>query len=62
MAMPDPDRKFSVEEAFAGTRLWIFDLDNTLYPAECNLFAQIDHQRLHGSGGGLILLAARIQF
>lgn len=21
---------------------WIFDLDNTLYPAECNLFAQID--------------------
>jgi putative hydrolase of the HAD superfamily len=28
--------------AFADTRLWIFDLDNTLYPAECNLFAQID--------------------
>jgi putative hydrolase of the HAD superfamily len=21
---------------------WIFDLDNTLYPAECNLFAQMD--------------------
>ena len=21
---------------------WIFDLDNTLYPAECELFAQID--------------------
>ena len=21
---------------------WIFDLDNTLYPAECNLFAEID--------------------
>ena len=21
---------------------WIFDLDNTLYPASCNLFAQID--------------------
>jgi putative hydrolase of the HAD superfamily len=31
-------------EAFAGTRLWIFDLDNTLYPAECNLFAQIDQR------------------
>jgi putative hydrolase of the HAD superfamily len=29
-------------EAFAETRLWIFDLDNTLYPSECNLFAQID--------------------
>ena len=21
---------------------WVFDLDNTLYPAECNLFDQID--------------------
>ncbi|MDB5541613.1 MAG: pyrimidine 5-nucleotidase, partial [Devosia sp.] len=20
---------------------WVFDLDNTLYPRECNLFAQI---------------------
>jgi putative hydrolase of the HAD superfamily len=26
------------------TRLWIFDLDNTLYPSECNLFAQIDRR------------------
>lgn len=32
----------AVPEAFAETRLWIFDLDNTLYPAHCNLFAQID--------------------
>ena len=23
-------------------RVWVFDLDNTLYPAECDLFAQID--------------------
>ena len=23
---------------------WVFDLDNTLYPAECNLFAQIDQR------------------
>jgi putative hydrolase of the HAD superfamily len=23
---------------------WIFDLDNTLYPARCNLFAQIDQR------------------
>ena len=29
---------------FASTRIWIFDLDNTLYPAECNLFAQVDHR------------------
>ena len=28
--------------AFRDTRLSIFDLDNTLYPAECDLFAQID--------------------
>src|SRR5262245_30646638 len=21
---------------------WVFDLDNTLYPAACNLFAQVD--------------------
>ena len=30
--------------AFAATRCWIFDLDNTLYPAECNLFAQVDQR------------------
>lgn len=24
--------------------VWIFDLDNTLYPARCNLFAQIDRR------------------
>lgn len=29
---------------FSGTRTWIFDLDNTLYPAECNLFAQVDRK------------------
>ena len=26
---------------------WVFDLDNTLYPAECNLFDQIDIRFLH---------------
>jgi putative hydrolase of the HAD superfamily len=25
-----------------GVEAWIFDLDNTLYPASCNLFAQVD--------------------
>jgi putative hydrolase of the HAD superfamily len=29
---------------FDKTRAWIFDLDNTLYPAECNLFAQVDQK------------------
>ena len=30
--------------AFAHIDTWIFDLDNTLYPAACNLFAQVDHR------------------
>ncbi|MGE0626822.1 MAG: pyrimidine 5'-nucleotidase [Hyphomicrobiaceae bacterium] len=29
---------------FDRTSAWIFDLDNTLYPAECRLFAQIEHR------------------
>ncbi|MGH1420138.1 MAG: pyrimidine 5'-nucleotidase [Hyphomicrobiaceae bacterium] len=28
--------------SFATTNVWIFDLDNTLYPSDCNLFAQVD--------------------
>ena len=38
---PSPSR---VAQAFRDTRLWIFDLDNTLYPSECNLFAEIDRR------------------
>lgn len=30
--------------ALAGAEMWVFDLDNTLYPAHCNLFAQIDRK------------------
>jgi putative hydrolase of the HAD superfamily len=29
---------------FAHVEAWVFDLDNTLYPADCNLFAQIDRR------------------
>ena len=29
---------------FAHVETWVFDLDNTLYPADCNLFAQIDRR------------------
>ena len=29
---------------FERTEVWIFDLDNTLYPADCNLFAQVDQK------------------
>jgi putative hydrolase of the HAD superfamily len=29
---------------FSHVEAWVFDLDNTLYPANCNLFAQIDRR------------------
>ncbi len=29
-------------DKIAGTEFWVFDLDNTLYPASSNLFSQID--------------------
>jgi putative hydrolase of the HAD superfamily len=29
-------------QSFAHVTDWVFDLDNTLYPRTCNLFAQID--------------------
>lgn len=31
-------------ESHAHVDTWVFDLDNTLYPAECNLFAQVDQR------------------
>lgn len=37
-------RSGAPRRGFATTEAWIFDLDNTLYPAECNLFAQVDHR------------------
>jgi putative hydrolase of the HAD superfamily len=36
---PPPARR-----GFERTRAWIFDLDNTLYPADCNLFVQVDRK------------------
>ncbi|MEL7033574.1 MAG: pyrimidine 5'-nucleotidase [Pseudomonadota bacterium] len=30
--------------ALQDRQAWVFDLDNTLYPAECDLFAQIDQR------------------
>jgi putative hydrolase of the HAD superfamily len=30
--------------SFRRVETWIFDLDNTLYPAECNLFLQVDQR------------------
>ncbi len=40
-ADPAPSK---VPGSFDDTRIWIFDLDNTLYPAACNLFAEVDHR------------------
>jgi putative hydrolase of the HAD superfamily len=33
---------FSAPRSLSHVTDWVFDLDNTLYPRECNLFAQID--------------------
>lgn len=32
------------DATFTHVDTWIFDLDNTLYPASCNLFAQVDQR------------------
>lgn len=43
MNRPLPDRPdFSEIPDFTGIDVWVFDLDNTLYPPSCNLFAQMD--------------------
>ena len=34
----------AARRGFEHTQAWIFDLDNTLYPADCNLFAQVDQR------------------
>lgn len=39
-----PNFTGTASRGFGGTRIWVFDLDNTLYPAECNLFAQVDQR------------------
>ena len=39
-----PHRRNATAATFQHIDTWIFDLDNTLYPASCNLFAQVDHR------------------
>jgi putative hydrolase of the HAD superfamily len=34
----------AARRGFERTGTWIFDLDNTLYPADCNLFVQVDQR------------------
>jgi putative hydrolase of the HAD superfamily len=36
--------KTSTGRGFAHVNAWVFDLDNTLYPASCNLFAEVDRR------------------
>jgi putative hydrolase of the HAD superfamily len=40
----DADLPGTTQRGFDDTRVWIFDLDNTLYPSACNLFAEVDHR------------------
>jgi putative hydrolase of the HAD superfamily len=37
-----PTNATAERRGFGHVDTWIFDLDNTLYPASCNLFAQVD--------------------
>ncbi|AWK86336.1 pyrimidine 5'-nucleotidase [Azospirillum thermophilum] len=39
-----PDGRDAGLAALRETEVWVFDLDNTLYPASCNLFAQVDRR------------------
>lgn len=41
---PQAPGNFIGISALAGAGAWVFDLDNTLYPASSNLFAQIDER------------------
>ncbi|RMF07921.1 MAG: pyrimidine 5'-nucleotidase [Alphaproteobacteria bacterium] len=45
MTLTGPNEIRSVAPGlWEGFEAWIFDLDNTLYPAECNLFDQVDRR------------------
>jgi len=39
--LPAPN---DARRGFTSTRVWVFDLDNTLYPADCDLFGQVDRK------------------
>ncbi len=40
----DADQSGVERRGFDDTRVWVFDLDNTLYPSACNLFAEVDRR------------------
>lgn len=41
---PKGNQNPTSRRGFDHVHTWIFDLDNTLYPASCNLFAQVDRR------------------
>ena len=43
-----------MKTSFSHITDWVFDLDNTLYPSHCNLFAEMDKRitRLCNAGDG----------
>jgi putative hydrolase of the HAD superfamily len=44
IAGPAATAATATRRGFDHVDTWIFDLDNTLYPASCNLFAQVDRR------------------
>jgi putative hydrolase of the HAD superfamily len=41
---PAPRLNGAAVTGFDRTQVWVFDLDNTLYPADCRLFTQVDQR------------------
>ena len=39
---PDAQRDAEIRARFAGVDTWVFDLDNTLYPSDSDLWPKID--------------------
>ncbi len=39
-----PTNRSKAQAGLAHIDAWVFDLDNTLYPAQCDLFAQVDRR------------------
>ncbi|MEO1292425.1 MAG: pyrimidine 5'-nucleotidase [Pseudomonadota bacterium] len=54
----DTPAKTALHVEFTHVETWIFDLDNTLYPAECRLFDQIDKRMTGFIADALDLSAA----
>ena len=42
VSMTNVNKSGNVNPELDHIKVWLFDLDNTLYPAHCNLFSQID--------------------